>query len=212
MEGIILERRLRTEDLFESLGREDEQGDKRIIVEEPKDLENIINGFNDLLRNQDQYSDTTPDLLYNMYNKLLNILGKYSSNGTARFASTLKIPLRPKEFLKNAVGIYLSALINKSDDESFLLDLTKLKLPIDNVGFSNIKKVHINGNIGDFLGDSMKSGLIIVNGEVNSAGLNMKGGIIQIYGNRKPFFHYEGNKGEIYYNGELYCKEGSYLK
>jgi hypothetical protein len=80
-------------------------------------------------------------------------------------------------------GFFLSALINYSGDENFVVHTKALHTRIDFLGFRNTKNILVNGSVGSKLGCSMKKGLMHINGDAKTwVGDGMKGGHVIIEG------------------------------
>src|SRR5208283_2248609 len=81
-------------------------------------------------------------------------------------------------------GLYLSALINSSEEENFVVHTTAFAEPIISIGYCNTKNITVIGDAGQYVGDDMEKGTIIVKGNAgDDVGWHMKGGSITIEGN-----------------------------
>lgn len=185
---------VRVGDLFGGLNPESEQSrDREFEVKQNQELENIIKSFG--LKN---YRGTSPNDEYNYWMKSL---GEFSSKSIEVFSTLIDNYQhidRPGQFL----GTYISALINKSKDKEFRIQLRNLKTFVEFLGYENNgKSIVINGNTGN-VGHEMRDGKIVVNGDCNSfAGYRMEGGIIKITG----YCHLPGYQmisGSIYFEGD----------
>jgi len=78
-------------------------------------------------------------------------------------------------------GLFLTSLINISNDPKFELYLEHLEKPLYAIGCRNRKEIIIYGNGGESLGDMMSSGSITVEGSCGDyCGFSMSGGKISI--------------------------------
>ena len=99
-------------------------------------------------------------------------------------------------------GLFLSALINTSSGKRFVINVQDM-IPMAMLGYKNIKKITIIGDVGDGLGYKMQKGRIHVLGNVaDYVGNTMTGGRIIIEGNAGDTgLCMQG--GEIHVNGEI---------
>ncbi len=112
--------------------------------------------------------------------------------------------LRFSEF----TGIFLSALVDDSPDDTFEIFTEHLDTLLDGMGYKNKKNVKIIGSVGSSLGTNMKSGSLKVSGNAQySVGDLMHNGTIIIEGNA------EDSIGEDMRNGSIIIKgnAGSYI-
>ena len=66
----------------------------------------------------------------------------------------------------------------------------------------------INGNVGDFLGDDLRSGMIVVNGQAGDfIGSSRSGGEIHLNGDYESITR-ECDGGNIYHKGKMIIKNG----
>lgn len=80
------------------------------------------------------------------------------------------------------LGTFLSALINNGNGNDFHICTKHLLFPIGDLCYENTKNVVIEGDVGENLGEFMKSGKIIVNNTGEFTGYHMKGGEILVEG------------------------------
>ena len=81
-------------------------------------------------------------------------------------------------------GFFLSVLINRSDETDFIIQTVHLDEPIAHLGSSNLKNITILGDVGDYTGAYMKTGMINIKGNCESnLGYGMSGGLIVLDGN-----------------------------
>ena len=121
-------------------------------------------------------------------------------------------------------GLFLSALINMSKEDTYIVHTVGLNRPLNFLGYENVKNIIVNGDVGLRLGNGMKQGTININGNAGSClGERMAGGRITVNGetgdvlggpcgNRGGEIHLNGNFGQpsyahissdIYHNGKL---------
>jgi hypothetical protein len=218
--GIVkLARRLHAEDLFDYILNESEQEkDRKAEVKIDKRLEGLLREFKRTLK------DPGPDRLNfpNIYERMLQTGIKYNSKEIETFS--LLIPKYQNfEGFNSYAGLFLSALITKSEDNDFIVHTKTLENPPILIGYRNSKNIVIKGNAGSYLGRSMKKGRIIAEGNVESnvghnmeeglieiigdsntcAGWSMKGGKIIIRGSSKNFLGFYMTRGEIIVNSNV---------
>jgi hypothetical protein len=164
---------LRAEDLFDSLGKEQrEPEDRKIEITKNERLEELVKGFEEVLKIKlKPFQPNFNNLIY-----IIKIIP--TSKEISDFSILMSDYQDHKEFRKYS-GLYLSALINKSKDKEFIINTNHLEKLPDYMGFENNGKIiRINKDIGDFLGDGMKKGIIYVRNSEGALGYNMKGGEI----------------------------------
>ncbi len=84
-------------------------------------------------------------------------------------------------------GLFLSALINSSEEENFEIMTVQLSKVIRFVGFETTKNIVIQGSV-DQVGKSMKKGKILVKGNAGPfIGEGMHGGEIIVEGNSEQY-------------------------
>ena len=125
-------------------------------------------------------------------------------------------------------GIFLSALVNSSEDSDFSIRTKDLSRTLQFLGFKNTKnmvvhgsvgdhfgcdmvrgRVEVNGNAGHYFGVKMVGGSQILNGNVIGGWLgdNMNAGNITVYGNIRDLSeHVLG--GNIFQRGRQLVKDG----
>lgn len=112
---------------------------------------------------------------------------------------------REEELEYASDGWFVSALINRVDEEEIVLpDMTGVEC----LGKENMKMITVEGDVGRWVGNCMKDGTIVVEGDagreftpgiVSRAGENMEGGEIYVHG------YAESGKregGEVYRRNE----------
>lgn len=121
-------------------------------------------------------------------------------------------------------GIFLSALINKSSGNDFVIHTNHLDVTLYYFGFLNTKNITVIGDTGGSFGSLMQGGNVAVKGNAglyvgyrmqggtivvernaaNCAGDEMNGGIIVVEGNA-AFVGRDMKGGEIHIKGNLTC-------
>jgi len=85
-------------------------------------------------------------------------------------------------------GMLLSALMNSSPEHSLTITTRNLGVKPDGLGYRNVKKIVVEGDVGYGIGCFMQDGELIVNGRAgHDAGLFMHGGRVIIKGDTGPF-------------------------
>ncbi|MCX8163109.1 MAG: hypothetical protein N3D10_00970 [Candidatus Micrarchaeota archaeon] len=146
------------------------------------------------------------------YNKALNSIKslEYTSIDVQKFCFELKNFENQADDFKVKAGLFLSALINQSKEQKFLLDTTALSSKIHYLGYSNTKEIVVNGNVGNNLGSNMEKGKITVYGNAGTnVGYLMKGGEIYIEGQYQSIYPYL--LGKVYHKNQLIFKDGKKL-
>jgi formylmethanofuran dehydrogenase subunit C len=108
-------------------------------------------------------------------------------------------------------GVFLSALINNSMGQRYVLHLRDLP-ELGCIGMENTKHIVIDGNAGFYCGKSMKKGSITVMGDAGpSPGVYMEGGILTIEGNAGHSLGLDMKNGKIIVNGDAddHCGNGA---
>ncbi|MEM2934136.1 MAG: hypothetical protein QXL78_04335 [Methanocellales archaeon] len=120
----------------------------------------------------------------------------HSARDIHRFS---KYPYEVKDREFTHSGVFLSLLVNESEDSEFELELEER---INYMGKENRKKITIKGDVGSYLGYYMQGGEIIVQGSAGSrAGSCMNGGRIIIKGEAGDWLGESMQNGEIIVEG-----------
>ncbi len=84
-------------------------------------------------------------------------------------------------------GIFLSAMVNRGDGAEWTIDTGKIRKPLDHLGAFTSKKVTIRGDAGDFAGEFLVGGELVVEGKAGSrVGADMEDGRIIIRNSAGP--------------------------
>jgi hypothetical protein len=193
-----LDKRLRTEDLFDCLGNEEEKEQERKFDVTSSDLEKLINRYKKLLNN---FPNEEEDIFYR---KCLDSVREfnYNSQTLTHFSILLEDIIKNPDLEGFALGYYFSSLINNCPDRNYFLKIPNA-FALSYLGYRNNGKdieVHgdsltclgaqmrsgnitLYGNGYGLIGEEMNGGSIVVNGDASdNLGENAKGGLIIIYG------------------------------
>ena len=108
---------------------------------------------------------------------------KYSAKDVERFSLLLGEYQNEANFPEKA-GLFLSALINRGKDRTYVIHTRHLTMPPEQLGFMNKKNIIVEGDVGDAVGHVMAGGTITVNGNAgDSVGEGMGPGTITVNGN-----------------------------
>jgi len=204
----------KAEDLFDSLEREKEQEIRKIKVYKDKDLETLC-------KNYEKWLEFPDHLAYNV-NNLYSRAKKLKQKPTSKEITNLSILLSKYQDHKyfNHSGIFISYLINESEEENFSIITTGLEKLLNYIGLYDRKdiviygdagygvgcgmkngKIHVDGNAGNWVGDRMKSGEIHIKGDAGGGvGLGMQNGKIHIKGDKVGC---EMKNGKIHVEGDI---------
>jgi len=208
MDVMALEPRLKAEDLIDSLGRENEQGkDRKIEVRTDGKLEELVIEFEEVLANK-RIKNFYSEKVYKR--RTLSSL-KYSSKDIEKFSLLLE-RYHDLRYFDERVGLFLSSLINYSEDKDFVLHTYSLTNDPEYIGYLNFKNITVKGNAGDWLGYEMKKGKIIVEGDLgHDGGYFMRGGLIEIKGNAGEGIGYFMESGKIIVRGNADRTAGGFM-
>jgi len=200
--------RLRSEDLFDSLEKEEElPSERKIEVIRDNQLEELVEGFKRLK------SDISPnDNNKNVYSRCSRVLeGCFYDRSTIESFAIIASDHFQDDW---NLGIYLSFLMNNHPDNRFTLNLSNCPNPPCNMGFmNNGNSIIVRGDVGSYLGSSMESGLITLDGNAGThVGENMQGGKIIVLGNADQSLGFNAHRGKITINGYADKYIGTYAK
>jgi hypothetical protein len=191
---MTLEPRLRANDLFNSLKREEEQEDRKIEISKNEVLEDLIKKFENVLADKHLGNLFCEDAYKEIYPRL----GTYCSENIEKFSLTLAGYQDEKQFQLKA-GIFLSALANRSKDYRVILHTNHLIDPPPYIGFANTNNIAIEGSVGMLSAALMNGGEMIINGNAGYCiGHVMSGGKIIVKGNAGHNIGERMNGGEIH--------------
>jgi hypothetical protein len=195
---------VKVNNLFSGLNPESEEPeDKSFQVEMNPNLEEIVKGFEKLLK--DNISKPW-DYIYNQSLDLIK--NSYSSKNISNFVILSK-KFESYRYFKVSLGYFLSVLINKSNDLEFKLNTKHLEKYPAYLGYKNNGKIIIvNGSVDSCVGDSMIDGNININGYAGLyVGTGLIGGTIHLNGEYECLtkWFYGGN---IFHKGIQIVKDG----
>jgi formylmethanofuran dehydrogenase subunit C len=197
---------LRAEDLFDNLQPEEKQPETRKIeVVKSERLEEIVRGFEKYFKIFEEFNWQRDE------NKISGLFKIIPTSKEILDFSILINEYQYEDMFKSKAGIYLSALINKSDDKEIIITTDHLEKFPSSIGYKNYyKTIRINNNTGNFLGSNMQGGKIFARTAKNHVGYKMKGGIIHLdnAGNNLGMLL---NRGKIYVKNAGDCI-GWYMK
>jgi len=175
---MALATRLHLADLFDGLNKEEHQEFKEFAVERNKTLDKLVTKFEkQLARNWGSTMKISAEERH--YNNAMKLLSRgfkegISSEDVEQFSVLLSnYQDKLADWRTHAAwhsGIYLSAMIDSSDDTDFIIRSHHLSTPIDLIGYRNTKNVTLIGNAGKFVGCKMSGGNLVVNGNAYSIG------------------------------------------
>jgi hypothetical protein len=192
------ELKLRVEDLFDSLQPEEKQPeDLRIKVEKSERLEELVRGFEEVLKIKVNNSKQG----YNDFQKIVQIIP--TSKEILEF-SILLIEYQDNKIFENRSGLYLSLLINRSNEKEFTINTRHLEKLPNVIGYKNNGKIiRINGDAGWFLGENMQGGVIHVKNTRDAVGFFMQDGEIYVKKTR-------GFLGDYMQGGTIHVKNAGF--
>jgi hypothetical protein len=179
MAEIALELRLKAQDLFSGLDPErDQEKERRLEVQSDSKLEEITKYFKEALANRGPQNAT----IEKIYESISQNKMKYCSKDIEEFLVILG-KYQDLNYFQSISGLFLSSLINQSEDKDFILHTGSLSDKIYDLGYKNTKNLMIKGDIKSCLGRRMKEGKIIIEGNCGTySGQFMTGGSIEITG------------------------------
>jgi formylmethanofuran dehydrogenase subunit C len=126
-----------------------------------------------------------PAAIEENYNKAIELISNlnYSSEDITEFSRNL-IQIQDDPDFEYKAGIFISALINKSNEDEFKI-VTKGSKSMSYLGYKNTKKIVIDGDAGDMLGYKMSnqnSKITVLGNAGDSVGKEMNGGFIVVQG------------------------------
>jgi glutamate synthase domain-containing protein 3 len=171
---------------------------------------------------------TNPEFNYwkypDYYRRILTAIAdiQFTAKDVEEFSLVLEEYQQERYFSRKA-SLFLSALINSGKDSHYIIHTQHLAKPLNSIGFKNEKDITVDGNTGNYVGDSMEGGTIIVNGDAKDrCGFLMRGGSITVdgdvgndvawdlIGGRITINGNAGNKVGIWMNGGEIRLEGEY--
>jgi len=205
-------------DLFDKLNPEEKVEIIKPNVKRNETLDLIVNGYEKGLENYGLYLEDKLKIKIPKDEDADYYIAKSSAPIEIQSKEITEFSLllgehENNEYFEDFTGLYLNALINKSNDKDFKIITNYLSKNIDYIGYKNRKNIDVNGNAGDWIGNGMKRGEITVNGNVGyRVGLNMEDGKITINGNAGYWVGGDMKNGEITINGNAEGEVGLGMK
>jgi len=220
---------LTAEDLFDTLGREQEVTKRKISVEKNSVLEELLLRHNAVVSLWESGIPRGPKLENILYKLAYNHANNVDAQTIEYFASAL-LPTCAKPHVV-CTGAFISALINRSSDEEFKVQTHAYSDPLPYLGMRLIKSLHVTGDTtygghglaggtmhvrgdgGEDVGFEMKAGTIHIHGDLLwECGRNMQGGHIRIDGDCGSQLGGGMNGGRIDVKGNGGIHVGKYQK
>jgi hypothetical protein len=177
----------------------DEEGKsvRQLEVEKDQRLEGVFRAWRKFTRALEL---AKPKEYYDKYNLAALLVEDLFCD--ARTVEAFSLAL--SSFDGDIAGYFLSALINNSEGQDFVIHTQGHETRSDLLGFKNTKDIVVRGDVGHNTGYMMESGSIKIEGNSGCAlGLDMRGGIISISGDAADVG--EGMVGgEIHLNGNYW--------
>ena len=196
----------RAADQFNNLRPEDEQPkDRSAQVTRSPALDEMVRNFDEFLRSMERmwpaYIDSDWEERY-MGNIIPTSKEPSAANITA-FAIELA-RFQGSAYFNRAGGLYISSLINNSNDTNFTLTTNHLEKKLSHLGFLNSgKTIEVIGVLEGYCGRKMTAGLLRVRGSVTGyLGQEMSGGTIEIEGNAGNLTGENMSGGKIIVKGD----------
>ena len=125
------------------------------------------------------------DAYLNIYKKIKDY--EFNSEHLTPFIELVSL-YQDNDGFSNALGLFLSALINACKEDNLEIITSGLDVPINMLGYKNKKSFEVFGDVGLGFGESMDSGEVVVNGNAGShLAYRMSGGSIILKGNAKNY-------------------------
>jgi hypothetical protein len=189
--------------------REEKEEVKNPIVKKNENVEKLKEVFKGHLDWYETYRMKKVTGISIEYSKALELIKEKGINCTSKDIEEFSLELVAfedhKEF-KIGAGLFLSALINTSEDEEFIIHTRHLKKKINFLGYDTTKNIVIERDAGDWLGEWMKKGSsITVNGDAGRwVGHGMyEGSKIYFNGNYRSINNDIRHGSKIYHKGKL---------
>jgi formylmethanofuran dehydrogenase subunit C len=137
---------------------------------------------------------------------------EYSAEDVERFSLTLT-GLEHGEEGGRWAGMFLSALMNLGQEDSYRVHTTHLDVELEYLGYRNRKSIVVAGNGGHHLGERMSGGEINVTANVGeSAGGSLTGGRLVVEGNAGEYLGNDMADGEILVRGNAGRHAGNIMR
>jgi len=194
---------LEARDLFDNLGKEEEQPSNRIIeVRAGSVLEQLVKQFEEYL---------AKGTLWDAQQNIIQI-GRSQSGIRASDIEQLSIILNGYDdeiMFEFSTGWFLTKCFNVCKDRDITVYTRGWKSPPHHLSLQTDKRVTVYGNVGDCLGLCMTRGRITVNGNARRfVGQGMEGGTLSINGDYDGITEVINTKRNIYHKGKPIVLDG----
>jgi len=203
MRTLTLDRRMRNEDLFDSLELESEYDSEKRINITSNVLKKIIQAYIDISKSDEIYESMNDSIKF--YNRCLASIQNLSYDSKTVEDFSLIMPyLYNDDVDRIAIGYFLSGLMNNCKDKDFLLKVGDSGIHEIGYKFAG-RNLEIFGDVFSSLGSHMRYGNITLHGnaEGSGAGEYMKRGNIVIHGNSDGQEGARAKGGIITINGDV---------
>lgn len=187
---------------FRGFKKEEPKAARRMQVKESETTKRLVKAWSELGSKYPKWDEVYQDALDVLKkNDLLHV----SAHEIEKFSIIL--PSHDQNMPPTKLGTFLSALINESEDERFVVHTTNMRCRA--LGFRNRKHLTVEGPGGHCIGKQMESGLIEVNGSAHDrAGEEMTGGTIIVNGYASLYAGASMKGGELIINGDCVDEVG----
>lgn len=209
-------------DLLDKLDKEVQQQITKLKVNDAS-LDKIIYCFEKSFKKYDHFCQ-------HYYEYCIKSIKKqkidYSKDDITKFSIYLS-KYQDKKSFQTITGIFLSALINLSDENEFVVITEHFQKSIDLFAWKNTKKITVLGSVGEHVGRNMHEGELLIKGNVErcigsgiesgkiivegDAGhlvgyLSKSSATIELNGNYESIFY--DCKGQVFHKGVLIFNDG----
>ena len=177
---------------------------ERIVRAKQQVMESILEGYLHLV--EDEAKDLVwlveHSRVFKAYHNAVNSIQEinYDQDDIEEFCAELDSSTKIPYMIMGPAGIYVSALINESQEDRIVLRLKDFQRSFHLIGYRlpQQKTLVLQGNVGDFIGANLDGGCLVVEGDAgNWCGAGMEKGEILITGNTGK------NTGEWMRGGEI---------
>jgi hypothetical protein len=177
---------------------------ERIVRAKQQVMERILEGYLHLV--EDEAKDLVwlveHSRVFKAYHNAVNSIQEinYDQDDIEEFCAELDSSTKIPYMIMGPAGIYVSALINESQEDRIVLRLKDFQRSFHLIGYRlpQQKTLVLQGNVGDFIGANLDGGCLVVEGDAgNWCGAGMEKGEILITGNTGK------NTGEWMRGGEI---------
>jgi len=193
------------EDLFTGLNPESEQEKQDFKVADIPELERIVECFEEVISiiHPNYYANNPPSFRGSdeEYEYCMRKAPKASAEHIQLFCITLGKHITRRT--ETILGLYLSALVAKSPDREFNLQM--IHASVQDIGYRNEKNVIVVGDVGALAGMCMKGGALTIKGNTgNNLARGMEGGTLVVEGNAHNPLCYDMSGGSVEIRGSMF--------